>query len=317
MISRTTFYFSRTLNRKFYSPDGKPLGKVKDLLIELSGSRPRVLAMKVKIKGKERILDFAQFELIKAVTQYVIRCNELVDFQIPETSHSIFIAESVLDRQIVDINGRKLERVNDIRLVIISSGIYVIAVDVGLEGLLRRIGISHQIKTFLSWFNLTLPSDYILWDDVETIDAMRAGIRLSTPYSKLHTLHPSDLADIIEDMDRKTQINVFSALNEEKAADVLEELEDKTMKDITEYFEGEPFTLESESSYEIKLRKVGHGKFLYRLPFGGKVYSINGMSTVIDDDCMSKENNESLKYVILRENGKLYNRWDDLGSLIF
>jgi hypothetical protein len=92
---------------------------------------------------------------------------------------------------------------------------------------------------------------------------------------------------------------------------------DKTMKDITEYFEGEPFTLESESSYEIKLRKVGHGKFLYRLPFGGKVYSMNGMSTVIDDDCMSKENNESLKYVILRENGKLYSRWDDLGSLIF
>ena len=61
----------------------------------------------------------------------------------------------------------------------------------------------------------------------------------------------------------------------------------------------------------------GAGKFLYTLPFGGKVYSVDGMSVVIDDDCMSKENNTSLKYAILRENGKLYAQWDDEGSLIF
>jgi hypothetical protein len=62
---------------------------------------------------------------------------------------------------------------------------------------------------------------------------------------------------------------------------------------------------------------AGVGTFLYKLPFGASVYSIEGMSTVIDDDCMSKENNESLKYCILRENGKLYTQWDNEGSLIF
>jgi len=41
------------------------------------------------------------------------------------------------------------------------------------------------------------------------------------------------------------------------------------------------------------------------------------MSTVVDDDCMSKETTKALKYVILRENGKLYSQWDDKGSLIF
>ena len=61
----------------------------------------------------------------------------------------------------------------------------------------------------------------------------------------------------------------------------------------------------------------GYGEFLYKLPFGGKVYSIEGMSTVMDDDCMSKENNDALKYIVLREDGKLYCRWDDKGSLIF
>ena len=59
------------------------------------------------------------------------------------------------------------------------------------------------------------------------------------------------------------------------------------------------------------------GTPLYRLPYGPMAYSYRGMSMVTDDDCMSKENNESLKYIILREDGKLYCRWDDPGSLIF
>jgi organic radical activating enzyme len=59
------------------------------------------------------------------------------------------------------------------------------------------------------------------------------------------------------------------------------------------------------------------GKPLYRLPFGPMVYSIYGMSTVIDDDCMSKDNYDALKYIILREDGKLYTQWDDKGSIIF
>jgi magnesium transporter len=251
MTTRTTFYFSRTRNQRFYSPDGKPMGRIKDMLIELTGSRPVVLAIKAKVDGRIRMLDFRTFELVKAVTTYVIKCNEIIDYAIPENSHSIFLAESVLDKQLIDINGRKLVRVNDIRLVIIPSGVFVIAVDVGFEGLLRRLGISHQIKTFLSWFNVSLPSHFILWDEVETIDAMRAGIRLSTSYAKLNTLHPSDLADIIEEMDRTSQVNVIAGLDEEKAADVLEELEEKAQLNVIE-------TLSKEKAADVLEKMPAH-----------------------------------------------------------
>jgi hypothetical protein len=84
----------------------------------------------------------------------------------------------------------------------------------------------------------------------------------------------------------------------------------RTIEDIKIYIQGKLF--EKEGGF-----MPGKGKLLYKLPFGASVYSINGMSTVIDADCMSKENNESLKYCILRENGKLYAQWDDEGSLIF
>jgi len=61
-----------------------------------------------------------------------------------------------------------------------------------------------------------------------------------------------------------------------------------------------------------------NGNPLYKLPFGSVLYSYNEMSIVIDDDCMNKKKyKDSLKYYILREDCKLYTRWDDKGSLIF
>jgi len=60
-----------------------------------------------------------------------------------------------------------------------------------------------------------------------------------------------------------------------------------------------------------------NGNKLEQLPFGPFKYSVDGVSTVIDDDCMSKELKDTIKYFILRPNGKLYTRWDDTGSLWF
>ena len=62
---------------------------------------------------------------------------------------------------------------------------------------------------------------------------------------------------------------------------------------------------------------ISKGVPILRLPFGHIKYSVHGISTVIDDNCMSKDNIDDLKYAILRPNGHLYCQWDDPGSLIF
>jgi MoaA/NifB/PqqE/SkfB family radical SAM enzyme len=69
----------------------------------------------------------------------------------------------------------------------------------------------------------------------------------------------------------------------------------------------------------IKHHIQTNGKAQYILPFGATVYSIYKMSTVVDDDCMDdkSEVDDILKYLILREDGKLYTDWGDEGSLIF
>lgn len=56
---------------------------------------------------------------------------------------------------------------------------------------------------------------------------------------------------------------------------------------------------------------------LRKLPYGSVVYDVRGISTIVDTDCMNQELTEDIKYLILREDCKLYSHWESAGSLIF
>jgi CBS domain-containing protein len=242
MTLQTTFYLSQILGKRFISPEGKILGVIRDFLIDTTPQpgpdpepiRPLVIAVKVRVGNESRIFDFATFEVKKFKRKLKVTCYEIHETADEIRPNCLWLAENILDKQIVDINGRKLVRVNDVRMVMIPSGTYAIAVDVGVEGLLRRIGIGGFIETALDPVNVSIPGKMILWDDIETVDFSNSNIKLSKSSSKLHTLHPSDLADIIEDLDRATRTSVFASLDEEQAADVLEELEPKAQIEIAE-----------------------------------------------------------------------------------
>jgi CBS domain-containing protein len=177
---------------------------------------------------------FQHFRVDKLNRKIKVIASELVQLSEENINNDLSLIESVLDKQIIDLNGRKLVRVNDVRLVSLATGSFAVAVDIGIEGLLRRIGIAKPIKFSLSVVGSNLPSKFILWEDLEAIDFSNRNIKLSKTYKKLQTLHPSDLADIIEDLGRKASAEVFSALDEEQAADVLEELEVETQVHIIE-----------------------------------------------------------------------------------
>ncbi|MFH0802914.1 MAG: CBS domain-containing protein [bacterium] len=220
----STLYLSRILGNPFYSKTGEMLGRLQDLVVDADEIRPKVIAAKVKIGKDNRLIDFSAFEISKVSNRYILRCEELREMgELKE--NILYLFKSIVDKQIVDMYGRKVVRVNDLRLANLSSGTYLVAVDVGIEGLLRRLGVARTIKSFLKPLGKSIPSKLILWDEVATIGFSNLGLKLSKTDSKLYTLHPSDLADIIEDLDRKTQAAVFAALDEEKAADVMEELE--------------------------------------------------------------------------------------------
>ncbi len=237
MTSITTFYLSRVIGEKVFDIDGKYVGVVKDLLVESDSSNytsahPVVNGIKLKCKNQVAFYLFQDFTIEKINGKVKISCNKLTELSEHHINNDLYLADSVLDKQIIDLNGRKLVRVNDIRLVTVINGTFAVAVDIGMEGLLRRIGIAKPLKFTASLFKANVPAKFILWEDVETIDSSNSNIKLSKSYKKLQMLHPSDLADIIEDLGRKASAEVFSALDEEQAADVLEELEIETQVHI-------------------------------------------------------------------------------------
>jgi magnesium transporter len=231
MTSLTTFYLSGIIGKEVFGADGDVIGVIRDLMIVAvptglnDPTQQLVIGIKLKIGKEVRVYSFKTFRVMKARETLSVTCTNLIKLGDEYVNNGLHLVENILDKQIVDLNGRKLVRVNDVRLVTLPTGTYVVAVDIGIEGLLRRIGISIPIKRFLSLFRINIPAKFILWDDVQAIDFSNLNIKLSKSYAKLHTLHPSDLADILEDLGKKSSTSVFSALDEEQAADVLEELE--------------------------------------------------------------------------------------------
>jgi magnesium transporter len=225
----SNFYLSRILGRKIlYTKDGSVIGRIADLIVDRSFKRPKVVAVKLR---SGIILDSSLIEIAKEKGQYVFYCTEIRDINL-NRDNLLYLAKNIQDRQIVDMDGHKVVRVNDVRLAVVKDGTYMIAVDVGLEGLLRRLGFAKPLKVLLKRFGKNIPSRLILWDDVEAVDAGHSGIKLTKESAKIATMHPSDLADIIEDLDNNSQATLFASLDEEKAADVLEEMEPESQKHI-------------------------------------------------------------------------------------
>ncbi|MEI8046466.1 MAG: CBS domain-containing protein [Bacteroidota bacterium] len=240
MTALTTFYLSQILGMKIYSRDNEVIGHVLDLLVYSDSSltdepiRPNVVAVKTGSRAHPVYYNFSYFEINRQNNKIVILCNKKQHVEDEEYNKFMPLKERILDQQIVDLNGRKMVRVNDVRLASIASGTYVVAVDVGVEGLLRRLGVAESVKIIASLVRLPVPSKFILWDDVDTLDTSNLNIKLGKPLTKLQMLHPSDLADIIEEMGRSERTSVFNSLDEEQAADVLEEMDPKLQVDVIE-----------------------------------------------------------------------------------
>lgn len=233
MTTVNTFFYSQVVGCKVFDVRKHYLGKVMDFVVDLSPAatiegepfRPQLNAILVKYNKETYYLSFTQISVAESDGRSLIFVNGVSRVDATIAGETLLLGQGFLDQQIVDINGRKVVRVNDIQMVSFSNAIYAIAVDVGIEGLLRRLGIAKQLAAILRLFNGKISSHFILMDDVAAVDNSSYNIKLSKTSSKLDKLHPSDLADIIEELGKESQTSIFSSLDEDIAADVLEELE--------------------------------------------------------------------------------------------
>ena len=156
----------------------------------------------------------------------------------------LFLRQDLMDRQIIDINGRKVVRVNDVDLEWLGHGaahlLRVAEVEIGLRGAFRRIFKGLLPRARLEALSRKLTPRGIPWQFVDVIEPDPARrVKLRIEHERLAEIHPSELADILEDLPPAEREAVFSSLDEEIAAETLEEVEPKLQKALLQKLDEE------------------------------------------------------------------------------
>ena len=148
-------------------------------------------------------------------------------------SETICLKRDVLDRQIIDTQGRKVVRVNDIALESAGDLLVLRRVEVGLAGAVRRLLAGVISPRVLRRLADGLSQQGIPWDYVGMVEPGSARIRLKV-HQQLAKMHPADLADILEDLGRVERREIVSALDPETAAQALSEAEPSVQAAVVE-----------------------------------------------------------------------------------
>jgi magnesium transporter len=238
----TTLALSELLGATVYDPSGAS-GRVREVTLAPQEDRSKIMSLIVKTKSGNRILPLAS---VSAINGGIRTTTASAEWPAVNGTEGLFLLErDLLDQQVIDINGRKVVRVNDVDLQIDISRtkdadnghqvLRVQSVDVGARGAIRRLLRGVAPKTALHALLGRIPPRSIPWnfiDVIETDPARRVKLKIS--HDGLAKLHPADIADIVEDLAPDERQAVFQTLNEEVAAEALEEVEPRVQKAIVE-----------------------------------------------------------------------------------
>jgi CBS domain-containing protein len=227
-------FLSELLHRPVLSPAGS-LGRLADLKIALGEPFPRVAALILRGRRGRRLraLDWGEverFEERKIVLKPGAEAR-LVPLEVG--CEELLLRDDVLDKQVVDTMGARIERANDVHLLVVKRDLRVVHVDFGARGLLRRLGWLRALDRCTTWlFAYRIKERMISWKFIQPLqaDPIKGQLKLNVTARKIHELHPSDLADIIEELDSVNRSSLFRSLDPQTAALTLEEVDDPKLQ---------------------------------------------------------------------------------------
>ncbi|MFP5259722.1 MAG: magnesium transporter [Acidobacteriota bacterium] len=224
-------YVSAVLGRPVIDPSGVELGRLDDLGLVPGETLPVVSGLFIHRAGKRR---FVPWSCVNLFTPVVVSADltglaepaDQADGR-PELGDTadIRLRRDILDRQIVDVDGAKVVRVNDLKLRSRGTSLFIEAVDVGLRGMARRLG---QLR-FWNWLagmcGMHLPSREIDWRFVAQLDPNADKLTLTVARERLSDMHPADIAEILTQLPHKEAGTVIGALDPETVGEAIGELD--------------------------------------------------------------------------------------------
>jgi magnesium transporter len=228
-------YLSEIIGRPVVDLDGQPVGKLKDVIVRPWAEFPHPLIEGIVVEIKKG-LQFIPFSAVAALLSPVIplkyRKEELPNCKLEEGD--VLLSRDVLDKQIIDTDGARVVRVNDVELVRVNGTIYLSNVDVSWLGIVRRMGLVGLAQSLSGH----LKQKGISWEDVELMHRDQS-MQLRVPAEKLHELHPADLADIVSDLNKLESGQLLDSLDVKHLADTLEEVEPEFQAELVEHMSDE------------------------------------------------------------------------------
>ena len=230
-------YLSQMLGEPVIDANGEKIGSISDLAIQTGEVFPRITSLAFLGPGKTPFMiswrkyvgEFTEEGIILKVDRTAIRFSYL-------QPDEVLLARDLLNKQIVDTQGMKVVRVNDLKLSVSGSQLRLLGAEVGIRGLLRGFApwVERAVLAVAKTFHKKIDEKIIAWNYMDLLDRDLSEVQLSVTHKRLDELHPADVADILEQLDPQQRANVFAHLDDEQATDAISEMEDEYQSDFIE-----------------------------------------------------------------------------------
>ncbi len=218
-------FISQLIGRVVVDSEGKTLGHLDEVLAVQNPEfpHPQLSSLSVINKTEKTIYPFSEVTVLFASEISLAHAQNKLKTHIL-SGNEIKLIDDVLDKQIIDTNGIRVVRVNDLEITKVNGNYYVSNVDIGSTGILRRVGLAKLAEWVNKIFSRDASKNKISWDFVELL-VHDQFMRLKVPGEKIRELHPADLAELLSDMNHKEGRKLLDSMDIEHLADALEEVE--------------------------------------------------------------------------------------------
>src|SRR6476660_4702424 len=210
--------------------DGEQLGKVEDVIVRLGGmGYPPITGFLVKVAGRTSFLGVDRVSGI-GPDGVVLRKAKLDLRRFERRPEEVLLGRDLLDRQLINVEGARLVRANEIELALVAGAWRVVGVDTGPRGGFRRL-LPKQLGAHIA------TGEFLDWARVEPFVGHVPTVRLRVPHPKLAKLHPAQIADLVEAASRREGEEIIQAVGDddrELEADVFEELDEQHQREFLE-----------------------------------------------------------------------------------